>query len=166
MPFRILLLLVVVCTGLVGCGGDAGAPGAVPTAVLPSAAPPAAAAAGSGAQHITVQHILIGFKGSVPGKPITRTKEEARTLAYSLLAKAQGSADFDQLVKDNTDDAPPGIYGMANTGVTPASGEFAREGMVPAFGNVGFTLQVGQIGIADYDPQTSPYGYHIIKRIK
>ena len=67
----------------------------------------------------------------------------------------------------NTDDAFPGRYGMANRGVTPAGGnEYARDGMVPAFGNVGFKLAVGEIGIADYDPATSPYGWHIIKRVQ
>ena len=39
--------------------------------------------------HIQVQHILIGFTGSVPGKPIRRTKEEAKTLAYDLLEQAR-----------------------------------------------------------------------------
>jgi parvulin-like peptidyl-prolyl isomerase len=50
--------------------------------------------------------------------------------------------------------------------VPPADGEYPREGMVPAFGNVGFALNVGEIGIADFDPQTSPFGWHIIKRLK
>ncbi|MEM7311656.1 MAG: peptidylprolyl isomerase, partial [Planctomycetota bacterium] len=57
------------------------------------------------ASHIEVQHILIGFQGSVPGKPITRSKDEAATLAAELLKKAQGGADFDQLVAENTDDS-------------------------------------------------------------
>jgi hypothetical protein len=38
--------------------------------------------------------------------------------------------------------------------------------MVPAFGNVGFNISPGNIGIADYDPQTSPYGWHVIKRLQ
>jgi parvulin-like peptidyl-prolyl isomerase len=38
--------------------------------------------------------------------------------------------------------------------------------MVPAFGNVGFKLAVGEIAVADYDPKTSPFGYHLIKRVK
>jgi len=38
--------------------------------------------------------------------------------------------------------------------------------MVPAFGNVGFAISVGNVDIADYDPNTSPYGWHIIKRLK
>ncbi len=116
--------------------------------------------------HIQVQHILIGFKGSVPGQPISRSKEEARTLAYDLLKQAQAGANFDELVRKHTDDSPPGIYGMSNKGVAPASGEYARTGMVPAFGDTGFPLQVGEIGIADFDPRTSPYGWHIVKRLK
>jgi parvulin-like peptidyl-prolyl isomerase len=122
--------------------------------------------------HIQVQHILIGFKdavgfqGNAPGKAASRTQDQAKTLAYELLDKAKAGTDFDQLVKDNTDDQAPGIYGIANDGVQPVASEAPRNGMVPAFGDVGFALKVGEIGIADYSPQASPYGYHIIKRIR
>ncbi len=169
MKLGALCLLALSLFVLAACGDAASTATPFPAQTVPTAATGAAApaaAAASAAGHITVQHILIGFKGTIPGKDITRTQEQARVLAYQLLAKAQGGADFDQLVKDNTDDAPPGIYGMSDTGVPPASGETPREQMVPAFGNVGFKLAPGAIGIADYDPQTSPYGYHIIKRLR
>jgi hypothetical protein len=117
-------------------------------------------------QHVQVQHILIGFAGSVPGKAITRSKEEAKTLAYQILERARKGEDFDELVRKYTDDSPPGIYGMAGAGVAPAAGEYSRGGMVPAFGNVGFSISPGNIGIADYDPTASPFGWHIIKRLK
>ena len=116
--------------------------------------------------HIEVQHILIGFSGSVPGKGITRSQSEARTLAYEILAKARRGENFDQLVAQYTDDSPPGIYKMSNTGVSAAQGEFPREQMVPAFGNVGFALSPGNIDVAEYDASTSPYGWHVIKRTK
>ncbi|HET7768558.1 MAG TPA: peptidylprolyl isomerase [Chloroflexota bacterium] len=117
-------------------------------------------------EHIQVQHILIGFSGSVPGKRITRSKDEARTLAYDILEKAKAGEDYDALVKKHTDDSPPGIYGMSNRGVRPGPREYERDGMVPAFGNVGFGLGVGEYGVADYDQSTSPYGYHVIKRVQ
>ena len=129
-------------------------PGTMP--VQPAVAP----------EHITVQHILIGFRGSVAGKDIQRTKDEAKKLAYEILDRARKGEDFDGLVRQYTDDSPPGIYGMSGNGVAPAPGEFPRSGMVPAFGNVGFALSPGNIGIADYNPQTSPFGWHIIKRLK
>lgn len=116
--------------------------------------------------HIEVQHILIGFAGSVPGKGITRSQDEARTLAYDILGKARRGEDFNQLVVQHTDDSPPGIYRMSNTGVPPAEGEFSRERMVPAFGNVGFNLSPGNIDVAEYDAGASPYGWHVIKRLK
>ncbi len=122
--------------------------------------------AGKEADRIQVQHILIGYQGSVPGKRITRSKEEARTLAYDLLKQAQEGTDFDDLVRRHTDDSPPGIYGMSNHGVRAGQGEYERGKMVGAFGNVGFTLQPGEMGVADHDPSTSPYGWHVIKRIK
>jgi parvulin-like peptidyl-prolyl cis-trans isomerase-like protein len=117
-------------------------------------------------QHVRVQHILIGFTGSVPGKTIIRSKEQAKELAYQILDRARKGEDFDELVRKYTDDSPPGIYGMSGNGIEPASGEYSRGGMVPAFGNVGFAISVGNIGIADFDPQASPFGWHIIKRLK
>ena len=159
-----------------GAACDTAPPTATP--VPPPPTPTTAPAAGNGSTsgqtgstsggpaHITVQHILIGFQGSLgPQKEIKRTKEEAKALAYDVLAQAKAGADFDQLVQKYTDDQAPGIYKMSNTGVAPIGDEYPREGMVPAFGNVGFTLQPGEIGIADYDPTTSPFGWHIIKRL-
>ncbi len=184
MKFAGLVALLAALLILAGCG--AAAPTATPVpALLPTPPPPqgaapatvappgsaatsapAAPAASGSVDHITLQHILIGFQGSIPGKNITRTKDEAKALANEVYAKAQSGADFDALVQQYTDDAPPGIYSLSNTGVPPGPGEYPREGMVPAFGNVGFSLKVGQIGIAVYDPATSPYGWHIIKRLK
>ena len=117
-------------------------------------------------EHIQIQHILIGFVGSVPGKPIKRTADEAKALSYALLERARAGEDFAALVKANTDDAFPGIYGMANKGVTPRSGEYPRNQMVPAFGDAGFPLKVGEVGIAAFDPRKSPYGWHIVKRLE
>jgi hypothetical protein len=132
---------------------------------VPTAAPPAQAAVAP-AEHIKLQHILISFAGKVPGKNVTRSQDEARALAAQVLERAKKGEDFDELVRTYTDDRTPGIYSMSNTGVAPASGEFPRERMVPAFGNVGFSLAPGEVGMADYDPRTSPYGWHIIKRLE
>ena len=117
--------------------------------------------------YITVQHCLIGFSGSVPGKPITRSKEEARALATQLLADARAGANFEEVIRKNTNDSPPGVYKMANYGkMTTGKGMFERDGMVPAFGKTGFPLQVGKFGLAEYDAKESPFGWHIIKRIE
>ncbi|HEU4941387.1 MAG TPA: peptidylprolyl isomerase [Candidatus Eisenbacteria bacterium] len=177
--------ILVASFALAGCAGGKKSSDTAPDTTVQTA-PPAAAPSGgtmpdvtTGAApgtlpvkpdpmpaHITVQHILIGFSGSVPGKGITRTQDEAKKLAYDILARARKGESFDALVQQYTDDAPPGIYSMANTGVTKSGDEFQREQMVPAFGNVGFAISVGNIDIADYSPQTSPYGWHIIKRLK
>ncbi|MFN0152154.1 MAG: peptidylprolyl isomerase [bacterium] len=117
-------------------------------------------------EHVQVQHILIGFAGSVPGKNITRTKDEAQKLAMDVLERARKGEDYGKLVREYTDDSPPGIYAMAGIGVTPAPGEFARDRMVAAFGDVGFNISPGNIDVAAWDAQKSPFGWHIIKRIK
>ena len=98
---------------------------------------------------------------------VKRTETEARALAQQLLAKLKAGADWGAAKRANSEDPPPGgPYGMANRGVRPASGEVSRDKMVPAFGDVGFGLAVGEIGLAPYDARTSPFGFHIIKRVK
>ena len=119
-------------------------------------------------ERVEVQHILISFQGAIPDEKVTRTQEEAETLAKELLERAKSGEDFDALVKEYTDDQHPGIYRMSNVGIPPdaASQEFSRERMVKAFGDVSFSLNVNEIGMTNYDPTASKYGWHIIKRLK
>ena len=163
----LVLPLVLVLAGCASKGGSKTASTSSSTAQTAEASVSTAPA--KEPDRIKVQHILIGFQGTVRGKNITRTQEEAKTLAYSLLDSAKAGVSFDDLVVRHTDDQAPGIYGMANRGVTaagPSQNEYGRDQMVAAFGDVGFKLAVGQVGIADYDPKTSPFGYHVIKRVE
>ena len=40
-----------------------------------------------------------------------------------------------------------------------------RGAMVSAFGDVGFALAVGEVGLATFDAESSPFGWHVIKRL-
>ena len=221
----------------------------------PISAPPEERLSG-GPDQIAVQHVLIGFSGSVRGKDIERTKEQAEQLAQEVLQMARQGADFTDLVRRYSDDydgprpdaelpdsdaesaakgagesavdaedvesgrdtetdvngsktqSPdhealaeeetesdsdgagaepdseetpdfnpalyklPGVYRMANYGVagkkasTPALTIYERQEMVGAFGNVGFKLEVGEIGLAEHNSFDSPFGWHIIKRLE
>jgi len=116
-------------------------------------------------ERITVAHVLISFAGA--GTEAKRSKAEAEKLANDVLARAKKGEDFDKLMKDLSDDTGGGVYMMSNLGVRPTSpDEYPRNKMVAAFGDVGFRLDVGGIGMSAYDPRTSPYGWHIIKRLK
>jgi parvulin-like peptidyl-prolyl isomerase len=116
-------------------------------------------------QHIQVAHVLIAFSGT--GTEATRSKADAEKLANDVLGRAQKGEDFNKLIAELSDDTGGGVYGMANTGVRPASAqEYPRNQMVAAFGDVGFKLEVGGIGMSAFDPRTSPFGWHIIKRLK
>jgi len=117
---------------------------------------------------VTVQHILIAFRGSIPDPKVTRGRADAERLALEILEKAKAGADFEAMVKTYTNDSYPGIYRLANRGVTPdpALKEFSRTRMVQAFGDVSFGLEVGGVGMAVYDAATSAFGWHIIKRLE
>jgi parvulin-like peptidyl-prolyl isomerase len=117
---------------------------------------------------VTVQHILIAFKGSVPDPKVTRSYADAERLALKIFEKAKAGEDFDAMVKSYTNDSYPGIYRMTNRGVSPdpAGKEFSRTKMVQAFGDISFGLEVGGVGLAVYDSATSKFGWHIIKRLE
>jgi len=130
----------------------------------------AAPLAGTGADEpdvVVIQHVLIGFKRSVAGKKLERTKSEARTLALELLERARSDeTEFGALVKEYTDDRYPGIMKLTNHDAPRMSGATVRNGVVPRFGDVAFGLEVGEVGLAEYHPGNSPYGWHVIKRLE
>jgi hypothetical protein len=108
-------------------------------------------------EKIEIQHVLIAFKGAPRMTKVTRSKDEAKVLAQKVYAEAIGGGDFLALVKKYTDDSAPGIYSVTKAG---------RTGYVKGFGDVGFRLKVGEIGVAPWDAKASPFGWHIIKRVK
>lgn len=118
---------------------------------------------------IKVQHLLVSFAGKIPGKPVTRTQDEAKQLADELLQKAKDGADFAELVRQHSDDSPEGIYIMSDNGVDNQlypGDVISRGGMVKGFGDTSFSLEVGEFGMAEFDSVKSPYGWHIIKRLE
>lgn len=124
-------------------------------------------------EFVTVQHLLVAFDGTIPEKEISRTRDQAEQLANELFERAKSGEDFDPLVREFTDDQHPGIYRMANFWSEPDMSPeevgdklFPRALMVPAFGDTGFPLEVGEVGMAEYHPDSSKYGWHIIKRLK
>ncbi len=123
-------------------------------------------AQGKEPERITVQHILIGFKNTVPNKPQKRSKQEARALATELLQRAQDGEDFDALVKEYTNDNYPGIMLVTNKGAPRVAGGRTRGKLVPKFGDVAFRLEVGEVGMANFNTAVCPYGWHVIKRLE
>jgi len=112
-----------------------------------------------------VQHILISFKGSLPGRNIQRSKEEAEKLANDLFLEIQKKPEiFDEKLRALSDDQVPGIYAVANFGIEQKPGEFPRSSMVKDFGDACFHMKKGELILVPYEPINSPYGYHIIKR--
>lgn len=115
---------------------------------------------------ITVSHVLISFK-ETPRSTATRSKEEAKALALELYDRAQKGEDFESLVQEYSDDLGKQPYTMVMRPAKKGPDEYNRrapDGMVPAFGDVGWRLEVGEIGMSDYDETDSPFGYHIILR--
>ena len=142
--------------------------GKAPPSTPPPAPPPALSTPEPPSDEpssLTVKHVLIAVKGG--RSPTAKLeKPEAEKLAFEILARARSGEDFDALVQQYSEDPGKEPYAMTNSGIPPGPGEYSRSTMFSGFGDVSFRLQVGQVGIAPYDPRTSGYGYHVIKRVK
>ncbi len=106
---------------------------------------------------VVVQHVLIAFVGAMRGSESKRNQAEARALAEDVLKRARGGEDFASLMKKYSTDEGGGTYTLSQK----ERGTFAHD-----FEAVGFRLAVGEIGIAVYDPDRSPFGFHVIKRLE
>jgi membrane-associated protease RseP (regulator of RpoE activity) len=125
-------------------------------------------------ESVMVQHVLIAFgdRASTPaGKK--RTLEEARKIAEDVLSKAKNGADFDALVKTYSEDAgsvsktPAGSYTIMQDGKPkPTADARAWSEWVPGFSALSFALEVGDVAMTTPDPELSPFGFHVIKRVK
>ena len=121
-----------------------------------------------GPERVTVQHILISFRGAATKSPAPRSMEEAAKLAAELLERSRGGDDFGELVKEHSSDPVPGVYQLVNFTVEADDDieEVQRGALVQAFGDVAFSLEVDEVGLAEYHSIRSPSGWHIIKRLK
>jgi hypothetical protein len=106
---------------------------------------------------VKLQHVLLAFVGAMRGSESGHTMEEARTLTSDVLARARAGEDFTALMKQYTGDDGPGTYVLTQDD---------RDGYAKSFGDVGFRLQVGEIGVAPYHHAKSPFGWHVIKRLE
>jgi parvulin-like peptidyl-prolyl isomerase len=84
---------------------------------------------------------------------VTRSRDQAKRRATECLAKIRAGADFDEMVKEYTDE-PGGVERGGDLGV------FERSQMVKGFADVAFSLKVGEVS----DLVETVYGFHIIKR--
>jgi hypothetical protein len=115
---------------------------------------------------VVVQHILVGFKNSTKSKEIQRSKKQAQALAKELYQRAVDGEEFGELVKEYTDDKFPGVMRLTNKGTPTRGDSHGRDQVVFGFGDMAFELEVGEIGLVPYGYSSSPFGWHIIKRLE
>jgi hypothetical protein len=120
-------------------------------------APPVSSAAQARAnepRQIRAQHLLVMHRESRNGSPaVTRSRAEARARADEARAKVREGADFDEIVRQYSDE--PGA--AARNGDL---GQFSRRMMVKAFSDAAFRLRVGEVS----EVVESEFGFHVIRR--
>ncbi len=106
------------------------------------------------APSVKASHALIAYKGALRANPeVTRTKEEAQSLAEELLIKAKAAdTDFAAFATENSDGPSASKGGDL--------GWFYEGQMVPKFNDYVFSNDKGSIGMVETD-----FGFHIIKVI-
>jgi len=103
--------------------------------------------------YIKAKHILISTIDDETQMPLSDEEvAAAKTKAEGILNEIRNGADFDKLMRENSQD--PGLE------TSPGGYEFGKGQMVAEFENAAYALEVGQVS----DIVKSSYGYHIIKR--
>jgi PPIC-type PPIASE domain len=169
---RFLAFLVPVSlAALVACGGAKGSPGGpsmnnkIGGASLP---PPVSHVVSSDilarepvATHAKVKHILVSWKdladnfdGHQDPRASGRSKAEAEAAVDSIVGQLRAGADFDTVMKAQSEDAGSAASGNP-IAVSPDAG------LVIEFKQLGMRLNVDEIGVCE-----SQFGFHIMKRVE
>lgn len=103
-----------------------------------------------------VKHILISWKDIDSHDPRAdhRTKAQAEEIVKKLMGQIKAGADFDQLVRENSEDPGSAASAMSIEVSTDAQ-------LVIEFKQLGLRLHVGEVGVVQSD-----YGFHIMKRVE
>lgn len=138
---------------LLACNRAPEEPHTVPT---PTTATPAPPESGRAPDRVGARHVLIMHRGSERVPPtVTRTREEARTRAQEVLARARAGNDFAALARQYSDEP-----GAATSGGD--LGVFGHGQMVPEFDRAAFALAPGAIS----DVIETSFGFHVIQRTR
>ena len=172
---RFACVLLTAAIGTAGCGGGGHAPvPAKPEAGSAAGSAGSAAVAEPGVSPVVssdilgreplantamVKHILISwsdlgdsFGGRLDPRAAKRSKADAEALVKSLVKQLKEGADFDSVMKANSEDSSSAASGHVFT-VTPDAQ------LVIEFRQLSLRLNVGEVGVVQSD-----YGFHIIKR--
>lgn len=156
----IVIAFIVIVAGILSSCGEARGEGKTLDSVerLKAIAKSVAARPEVPEDAVRVKHILVKKKDG-------RTLDETNEIAAKLLAKVEAGESFEELMK-LSEDTGGGDYTLfdGGPGKPPPPGADPRSRMVSAFGDVGWRLKIGQVGVSLYDEKASPHGVHIIKR--
>ena len=126
---------------------------------------------------VIVDQIAISFRGAHPKVTAVLSKGAAEKLARRLLAQLEGGASFERLKHEHSVDRSKrtgtanGPYDVRNFGQPYLQREdgmpvVPRSHMAKSWGDLAFRLEVGEVGMAEYDARDCPYGWHILKRLR
>jgi parvulin-like peptidyl-prolyl cis-trans isomerase-like protein len=102
-------------------------------------------------------------EGATFAEFVTELNSRAAAKEAELVEVMKGGSITQEQVEEQMNEFLDGLRAEGDSKVRNLP--HPRAAMVPAFGDVGFALEVGEVGMAEYDDAASPFGWHIIKRI-
>ncbi len=121
-------------------------------------------------KRVLVDHIVISFRGAKnDAYGSSRTQEEAKRLAHSLLERLKSGARFRLLKQAHSDVKEAGYFvlnkGMKPTARTDGIGEVLYEAYYVEPRRIALSLKVWEYGLAEYHERHCPDGYRIVRRV-
>ena len=111
----------------------------------------------------TYQMLNNGVEGETFPEFISNLNTRAQDMEHELVAKMKAGEMTTDELNEKMNVFLEGLRTEADQNAS--SMPYSRAAMVPAFGDVGFALEVDQIGVAAYNEEASPFGWHIIRRV-
>jgi hypothetical protein len=120
---------------------------------------------------VEFDHIFITYRDHERFGQV-RSKEEAGRLARKVYEWARDGTDWDLLKDKYSDDRAKesglanGPYIIVNDGLRHRTGQIPRAQYAKRVGDLLFTMEVGEIRLAEYHPEDCQFGWHIVKRLQ
>ena len=172
---RSWIMATLLLTLLAGACGER-EPESPPTVPPPAELPPVVRGAGE-PDRVLYNQILISFAGAKGNRNSTRSREQARRLAHTLVARLKAGEDYLRLMNDYSDDCSAasgkanGPYVACNIGVEHRLRpdnlpEIPRGDLERDVGDAVFSMGINEARLVEYDERTCPWGWHILHRVR
>jgi len=120
------------------------------------------------ARRVVIRQIHIPWAGAQGNPKTSLSREEAAKIAAECIAAAKAGTPFASLTDRHhyTESTFEPTMTLVAPPTRPAAGELSAKAVPRALRELAFGLDVGEVGLCEFHETESPYGFHIVQRVR